>query len=264
MTDANNKLEVFTNDEFGSVRTVTIDGEPWFVGKDVAVALGYRDTVNALKKHVDDEDKIMGCQNATPSVTDDLGRIQYPIWINESGLYSLILSSKLPTAKKFKRWIMSEVIPSIRKHGIYMTDNLLGTVIDNPEVMCQVIEKLNADRLADKNKIIQLERELKTALPKAVYFDKFVDPGYSTNFRDTAKEFEMPQKCFINLLLEHNFIFRTAKNELRPSNKALENGLFILRDFTSMTNGHRGTYTLITAKGKKYIYEYFVKKGILK
>ena len=91
--------------------------------------MGYRDTVNALKKHVDDEDKIMGCQNATPSVTDDLGRIQYPTWINESGLYSLILSSKLPTAKKFKRWVTSEILPSIRKHGAYMTSETKETIL---------------------------------------------------------------------------------------------------------------------------------------
>lgn len=264
MTDANNKLKVFTNDEFGSVRTVTIDGEPWFVGKDVAVALGYRDTVNALKKHVDDEDKIMGCQNATPSVTDDLGRVQYPTWINESGLYSLILSSKLPTAKKFKHWVTSEVIPSIRRHGVYMTDNLLDAIIDNPEVMRQVVEKLNADRQANRKQLMQLESELKAVLPKAVYFDVFVDTRYTTNFRDTAKEFEIPQKCFINLLIEHGFIFRTQNGELRPVAKALKMGLFVLKDYTNMVNLHRGTYTLVTAKGKKYIYEYFVKKGILK
>lgn len=144
-----------------------------------------------------------------------------------------------------------------------MTDNLLDAVIDNPEVMHQVVEKLNADRVANKNKLAHLEGELKAALPKAAYFDRFVDPGYATNFRDTAKEFEIPQKCFINLLLDHKFIFRTQKNELRPNSKALEKGLFVLRDYTNMRNLHKGTYTLVTAKGKKFIYEYFVKKGII-
>lgn len=114
-----NKLQIFNNEEFGQIRTINIDGEPWFVGKDVALALGYEDTVNALKKHVDQEDKIMGCQNATPSITDSMGRIQYPTWINESGLYSLILGSKLESAKRFKHWVTSEVLPAIRKTGSY-------------------------------------------------------------------------------------------------------------------------------------------------
>lgn len=114
-----NELKIFNNEEFGQVRTVTIDGEPWFVGKDVAAALGYEDTVNALKKHVDSEDKIMGCQNATPSITDSMGRIQYPTWINESGMYALIFGSKLESAKRFKHWVTSEVLPALRKTGHY-------------------------------------------------------------------------------------------------------------------------------------------------
>ena len=114
-----NELQIFSNEEFGQIRTLTINGEPWMVGKDVAVALGYEDTVNAIKKHVDEEDKIVGCQNATPSITDSLGRTQYPTLINESGLYSLIFGSKLEGAKRFKRWVTSEVLPAIRKSGNY-------------------------------------------------------------------------------------------------------------------------------------------------
>ncbi len=109
------KIQVFPNDEFGQIRAILINGEPWFVGKDVAAALGYSDTVNALKKHVEYEDKIMGCQNTTPSVADSLGRMQYPTWINESGLYSLIFGSRLEGAKRFKHWVTSEVLPAIRK-----------------------------------------------------------------------------------------------------------------------------------------------------
>lgn len=249
-----NKLQIFTNEEFGSVRTVTIDGEPWFVGKDAAKALGYAKSENAITRHVDTEDKTSTLIQGTGSNYKSKAVI-----INESGLYSLIFSSKLPSAKKFKRWITAEVIPSIRKHGVYMTNNLLNAVIDNPEVMREVVEKLKAD----KSKTAKLERQLKTALPKAMYFDMFVDPGYATNFRDTAKQFAIPQKRFINLLLEHRFIYRTLSNEIRPHAKALEKGLFILRDYTHPKNRHRGTYTLVTAKGKKYIYEYFIKIGIL-
>ena len=109
-----NELKIFENPAFGQVRTVEREGEPWFVGKDVAEALGYKDTINALKSHVDPEDKQGGWQITTPGGTQEM------TIINESGLYSLVLSSKLPTAKAFKRWITSEVIPSIRKNGGYI------------------------------------------------------------------------------------------------------------------------------------------------
>lgn len=119
-----NELTIFENPTFGSVRTTIIDDEPWFVGKDVALALGFKDTVNALKKHVDTEDKKMGCHFTTPSIKDSLGRLQTPMWINESGLYALIFGSKLESAKKFKRWVTSEVLPTLRKTGSYGVSNL--------------------------------------------------------------------------------------------------------------------------------------------
>lgn len=108
----NNELQIFKNDEFGNVRVVNVAGEPWFVGKDVAEALGYEASRNAITKHVDDEDKLTHQISAS-------GQNRNMTIINESGLYSLILSSKLPTAKKFKRWVTSEVLPAIRKHGNY-------------------------------------------------------------------------------------------------------------------------------------------------
>lgn len=113
-----NELQIFNSKEFGSVRTVNIDGESWFVGKDVARALGYSEPTKAVRKHVEPEDR-WGSETDTPSITDSLGRTQYPTWINESGMYSLILSSKLQNAKKFKHWITSEVLPALRKTGTY-------------------------------------------------------------------------------------------------------------------------------------------------
>lgn len=146
--DTNEKsLQVFTNKEFGSVRTLTIDGEPWFVGKDVAEALGYAKARNAIASHVDLEDK------KDAPIQGDLGGIQSMTIINESGLYSLILSSKLPTAKKFKRWITSEVIPSIRKHGAYMTPKTLEQTLLSPDFLLRLAEKLKEEQ--EKNK--QLE-----------------------------------------------------------------------------------------------------------
>lgn len=114
-----NELKIFNNEEFGDIRTVTIDNEPWFVGKDVATALGYKNTKDALATHIEDCDRIKGSQNATPSIKDSMGRSQYPTWINESGLYALIFGSKLESAKRFKHWVTSEVLPTLRKTGSY-------------------------------------------------------------------------------------------------------------------------------------------------
>lgn len=113
-----NDLQSFSNPEFGQVRTVELDGQPWLVGKDVAEALGYKNTKDALERHVDDEDKR---QNDGVVIHDSIGREQHPVIINESGLYSLILSSKMPKAKAFKHWVTSEVLPALRKNGVYET-----------------------------------------------------------------------------------------------------------------------------------------------
>lgn len=132
-------ITTFNNEEFGNVRTLTIDGDSWFVGKDIAECLGYSNTKDALRKHVDSEDKIMGSQNATPSITDNLGRKQFPTFINESGVYSLILGSKLESAKKFKRWVTSEVLPSLRKTGTYTV------VTAQPSVTSSIIVQSTSD-----------------------------------------------------------------------------------------------------------------------
>lgn len=143
--DESKELQIFKNPEFGEVRTVNIDGEPWLVGKDVATALGYVDTFGALKKHVDDEDK-QNCQN------DSFESPRGMTVINESGLYSLVLSSKLPTAKKFKRWVTSEVLPTIRKTGSYsipqLTPNphyrtrMIGTAVRDVGKTAEALEKV--------------------------------------------------------------------------------------------------------------------------
>ena len=124
-----NEVKIFENPEFGRMRSVMIDGEPWFVGKDVATALGYENASKSIRDHVDKEDKVVGVQNVTPSVKDSLGRIQYPTWINESGVYALIFGSKLPAAKKFKHWVTSEVLPSIRKNGGYVKQEMDVTAV---------------------------------------------------------------------------------------------------------------------------------------
>lgn len=130
-------IQIFNNEQFGQVRVITKDGEPWFVGKDIATILGYKDTSDSLKRHVDTDDKLTRCFT-------DTGQSREMIVINESGLYSLIMSSKLPQAKKFKKWVTSEVLPSIRKHGMYATDEL----INNPDLLIAAATKIKEERQA--------------------------------------------------------------------------------------------------------------------
>ena len=137
----NNEIKVFSNEEFGSIRRVEIDGEYWLSGKDVAQALGYAKPENALSAHVDDEDKTTTLVQGTGSNYKSKATV-----INESGLYSLVLSSKLPSAKKFKRWVTSEVLPSVRKHGAYMTPETLEAAILNPDYLLKVATALKAAR----------------------------------------------------------------------------------------------------------------------
>ena len=153
-----NKLQIFNNVEFGEVRTLQINNEPWFVGKDVATILGYANQNRDILRHTDEEDRIMvdGTQYQNGIEFDYKQIGQRGGWlINESGLYSLILSSKLPGAKKFKRWITSEVLPTIRKHGAYMTDEVLEKTLEDPDYMIGLLTKLKEE----KNLRLKVEKE---------------------------------------------------------------------------------------------------------
>ena len=138
-----NELKIFNNEEFGQIRAIEQDGEPWFVGKDVTDILGYKNPNEAIAEHVDIEDKL----NSKTLSSCDLSLGQRGGWlINESGLYSLILSSKLPTAKKFKRWVTSEVIPSIRKHGAYLTDQKIEELLISPDTIINLATQIKEER----------------------------------------------------------------------------------------------------------------------
>ncbi|WP_142972404.1 phage antirepressor [Enterococcus faecium] len=156
-----NQLEVFQNAEFGSVRVVVEDGVPYFVGKDVADVLGYSNSRKALLDHVDEKDK------DGVTIRDAIGRDQNAVVINESGLYSLILSSKMPNAKKFKRWVTNEVLPSIRQHGVFATDSFIKKSIEDPAWSISVLKELQA-----KNEQIAIQaQQISELQPKANYYD---------------------------------------------------------------------------------------------
>ena len=242
------ELQIFKNEEFGEVRTVEIGGEPWFVGKDVAKVLGYAKPLNALSTHIDEDDSLK------QGLTDSMGRTQETILINESGLYSLILSSKLPNAKAFKKWVTSEVLPSIRKHGGYISGQ---TEMSPEELMAkalQVAQKTLEERearigvLAAENSALTVEKQI--LQPKADYFDELVDRNLLTNFRETAKQINAKQKDFVNFLLEKKYVYRDKRGKLMPyadRNK----GLFEVKECFNETTQWRGTQTLITPKGRE-------------
>lgn len=148
--EASTKVTLFTNDEFGTVRTTVIDGEPWFVGKDVAAALGYRDTSDAMKKHVDDDDRL-----SRQFTESGQGRSMYVI--NESGVYALVFGSKLPRAKEFKRWVTHEVLPSIRKHGAYITPPKIDELVANPDLLIELATTLKKEQEQRKELQAQLD-----------------------------------------------------------------------------------------------------------
>lgn len=242
-----NEIEIFKNPEFGEIRTLTIDGEPWFVGKDVAERLGYERPTKAVQDHIDSEDK-----DEVP-IQDSIGRMQKTPIINESGLYSLALSSKLPTAKAFKRWVTSEVIPAIRKHGAYATPITIDNIIADPDFGIRLLCDLKAER--DKNKELQAINSALTVdkaimQPKAEFFDELVDRNMLTSFRDTAKELGIKEKVFIGFLIDKKYLFRDKKGKLTPY-AGKNDGLFEVKETFNEKTKWSGTQTMVTPKGRE-------------
>ena len=232
-----NKLMTFENAAFGKIRTLTIDGEPWFVAADVCRALEIGNPSMTVERLDDDEKGI--------STIDTLGGKQRMTIINEPGLYSLVLSSRKPEAKAFKRWITHEVIPAIRKYGGYMTKSLLEQVLENPNLIYEFARRM----LEEQQKNERLRQELDRAKPKADYYDAFIHPESCTNIRATAKELKVPEKMFTAFLIRKRYLYRAPSGGLMPYAKAADDGLFFVKDYIAV-NGHQGVYTLVTPNGK--------------
>lgn len=242
------ELHIFKNEEFGEVRTVEIEGKPFFCGSDVAKALGYSEPHKAVTRHCRDDG-----MKRTP-IADSLGRVQETVFISEGDLYRLIVSSKLPTAEKFERWVFDEVLPSIRKHGGYIA----GQAEMSPEELMaralQVAQKTLEERearinaLATQNSELIAEKQL--LQPKADYFDELVDRNLLTNFRETAKELGIGQKDFVNFLISKKYVYRDKRGKLMPySNKG--QGLFAVKESYNEKSRWSGTQTLITPRGRE-------------
>lgn len=239
-------IKIFNNAEFGEIRVMLIDDDPWFVGKDIAVALGYNNPQKAIRDHVDEQDRGV-------NEMDTPGGKQPIIIINESGLYSLIFSSKLESAQRFKHWVTHEVLPSIRKHGMYMTDNLLETAIANPDFVIGLIQNMKAEK--EKSAALQMQNKQlceknEEMQPKADYFDDLVAWNLAVCFRGTAKELRIPERKFIKSLIEDGYVCRDKNGNLLPkAGKGDE--LFVVKEFLNRKNKHGGLQTRVTPKGRE-------------
>jgi prophage antirepressor-like protein len=230
------KLITFENMKFGKLTVIEKDGEFFFIGKEVAEKLGYINPHKSIRDHIDSEDK------RTERFVHPLGGVQATIIINESGLYSLILSSKLQQAKEFKRWVIKDVLPSIRKNGGY---------IKNQENLSKEEILANAVLLAN-NLIAEKEKVIEDLEPKAKYFDELVDNNLLTNFRNTAKELHIPQKVFIQFLIDKGLIYRDKKNRLLPYAKN-NKGYFEIKEWCRDDNDAVGIQTFVTPKGRHFL-----------
>lgn len=264
-----NDLTLFQNNEF-KVRAVEINGEPWFVGRDVAEQLGYKKPENAISMHVDDEDKtttlIQGSKNSNYKNNTTI--------INESGLYSLVISSKLPSAKRFKKWVTSEVLPSIRKHGAYMTPVTIDSIINDPDFGIRLLGELKAEREAkekerqEKLKLAEVNKvqaqQIVEMKPKVSYYDKVMQCKDLMTITMIAKDFGMTAA-------EMNQVLHQKKVQYKQSGQWFLYSKYQDKGYcSSKTNVYETvsgfgvrTHTYWTQKGRLFIYNLLKEDGIL-
>ena len=250
-----NKIEVFTSPEFGSVRTLTIDEKPYFVGKDVAEILGYSNTQKAIRDHVDEEDKTVN-ESFTVNGTKAL-------LINESGLYSLILSSKLPNAKKFKHWVTAEVLPSIRKHGAYMTPETLEQALTSPDFLIKLATELKTE----KEKRQALEVQVEENKPKVLFAEAVSVSNTSILVGDLAK---IIKQNGVNIganrlfawLRDNGYLIKRKGNDYNmPTQYSMDLKLFEVKETViTHSDGHTSISKTpkVTGKGQQYFVNKFL------
>ncbi len=249
---------IFKNEQFGEIRTIVKNDEIWFVGKDVATALGYSNPSNAVVTHVDDDDKTTYLNQVSGSNYKSKTAI-----INESGLYSLVLSSKLPTAKKFKRWITSEVLPSIRKHGGYLTQAKIEEVLLNPDT----IIKLATDLKEERAKRVEVEKQLEINKPKVLFAEAVATAKTSILIGELAKlikqnGYDIGQKRLFQYLRENGYLIKQKGSAYNsPTQKSMDMGLFEIKERTINHSDHIEIVktTKVTGKGQIYFINLFNK-----
>ena len=229
---------IFNNSEFGGIRTIQEDDKVLFCGSDIAKALGYARPADAISAH---------CKGVCVLPTPSAGGVQNTKFITEGDVYRLIAHSKLPGAERFERWVFEEVLPSIRKNGAYMTEDVLEKALASPDFLIELATRLKAE----KAKNAQLTVSNQIMQPKAEYFDMLVDRNLLTGIRDTAKELGIRQNDFVRFLLDKGYLFRTKKGKLRPYATYVDGGLFEMKEFVNDKTGYTDAQTMITPKGKE-------------
>lgn len=245
----------FNNKE---IRTLAIEGEPYFVGKDVADILGYQNGSRDINRHVDEEDR-------HKAMIFDGNQYKETITINESGLYSLILSSKLPKAKEFKHWVTSEVLPTIRKHGAYMTDQKAAAIVTDKNALADLLQQA-AYQLKEKDvKIERLTAELEVSSKKATYLDLIVETKDGMTATQVAQDYGLSAKKF-NALLHALGVQRKVNEQWILYAKYQGKGYIASKTFTytdSTGKNHAKINTVWTQKGRLFLYELLKANGIL-
>lgn len=239
-----NELQIFSNPQFGEIRTITENGKPLFCGSDIAKALGYKRPNEAVTAR---------CKGTVKRRTPTKGGEQEMNFIPEGDIYRLAAKSELPGAEEFESWIFDEVLPSIRKHGAYMTPQKIEDLVQNPDLVIQLCEQLKAEQGARKmlqaeNSALAVDKQIMQ--PKAEYFDELVDRNLLTNFRETAKQLGIKQRDFIDFLLEQKYIYRDQRGKIMPY-AAKNKGLFEIKETANAKTKWSGTQTLITPKGRE-------------
>lgn len=250
-----NELQIF-DFKGNEVRTLMIDGEPYFVGKEVAEILGYERPDNAVRNHIDAEDKLMHSISAS-------GQMRNMTVINESGLYSLILSSKLEKAKEFKRWVTNEVLPSIRKRGMYATPQTAEKILEDPDFLIKALQDLKQER--EKRKA--LETENKSMQPKALFADAVATSKTSILIGDLAKILKqngvnIGQKRLFEWLRNNGYLVKRYGSDYNmPTQRAMELGLFEIKETViTHADGHTtiSKTPKVTGKGQQYFINKFL------
>ncbi|MFI3202096.1 MAG: phage antirepressor KilAC domain-containing protein [Eubacteriales bacterium] len=250
--EESNKMQIFQNPEFGEVRTMLDENSDVLLlcdqrkcpcgTSDVATALGYSNIRGTLQRH---------CRGVLKRYAPTSSGEQEFSWIYEPDIYRLIIKSKLPAAESFESWLFTEVLPSIRKHGIYLTKDTVANIFNDPYKFKEAMDGFLAE--VEKNR--KLQKELDEAKPKVDVYNRFIDGNSLLNFRDTAKELNVKPTLFIQILLEKGYLYRSTRGDLRPYQPYVLSGLFQMKEF--FTHNYAGTCTLVTPKGREHFMKLF-------
>lgn len=239
------ELQIFKNEQFGQVRTANINNEVYFNLNDCCKILELSNPRKAIER--------LNPKGVTTSDTLTNGGVQQANFINEANFYKLVFQSRKPEAEKFADWVTTEVLPTIRKHGAYMTEQTLEQALTSPDFLIQLANELKKER--ERSRQLEAEKSILSVenmvmKPKADYFDELVDRNLLTSFRETAKQFKVKERTFIQFLLDKKYIYRDKKGKLMPFADK-NNGLFEVKESVNEKTNWSGTQTLITPKGRE-------------